>query len=162
LRQWDIAPGGRVGYDQPEHAPPSQASDADGVSQPVSSPPSPEETPMPKTPVDQSLFIIWSSADPEVAHNLAFMYAHNARLKQWWGRVRLIIWGPSARLAAEDKAIRDKLRAMLDDGVEVWACRACADNYGVSPNLEDMGIEVLYVGQPVTQMLKDGWRQLTF
>jgi hypothetical protein len=117
---------------------------------------------MPKTPIDQSIFIIWSSADPEVAHSLAFMYARTARLKQWWSRVRLIIWGPSARLAATDTDIREALTTMLEAGVEVWACRACAENYDVVPALEELGIEVLYVGQPVTRMLKDGWRQLTF
>ena len=111
---------------------------------------------------DQSLFIIWSSGDPEVAHNLAFMYAHNSLAQGWWERVRLIIWGPSARLACEDASVADKLRAMIADGVEVLACRACADNYGLSEQLEKLGVEVVYVGQPVTEMLRQGWRQLTF
>lgn len=108
-----------------------------------------------------SVFIIWSSADPEVAHNIAFMYAHNSRLQGWWGRVRLIIWGPSAKLAAEDDDIREKLATMAEDGVEIWACRACADNYGVSENLEELGANVLFVGKPVTEMIKTGWKQLT-
>lgn len=112
--------------------------------------------------VEESIFIIWSSPDPEVADNLAFMYAHNSLLKEWWGRVRLIIWGPSAKLVSENEHIQVKLKAMMQDGVEVWACRACADNYGVSPQLEALDIEVVYVGQPVTKMLKDGWKQLTF
>lgn len=111
---------------------------------------------------EQSLFIIWSSADPAVAHNVAFMYAHNAKLREWWNRVRLIIWGPSAQLAAEDVDIQEKLAAMADDGVEVWACRACADNYGVSKELEKQGINVLFVGAPVTEMIQEGWNQLTF
>lgn len=111
---------------------------------------------------DQSVFIIWSSADPEVAHNLTFMYAHNSLARGWWERVRLVIWGPSARLACEDDAIAEKLRAMMADGVEVWACRACADNYGLTESLEELGAEVIYVGQPVTEMLKQGWKQLTF
>ena len=113
-------------------------------------------------PIEDSVFIIWSSPDPEIADNLAFMYAHNSLLNQWWGRVRLIIWGPSAKLATEDPDIQAKIKAMMDDGVEAWACRACADNYGVSDELEAMGINVLFVGTPVTAMLKEGWKQLTF
>lgn len=109
---------------------------------------------------DESIFIIWSSADPDVAHNLAFMYAHNSLKREWWQKVRLIIWGPSARLASEDPDIQASIREMLDDGVEVWACRACADNYGVIPELEELGVNVVYVGSPVTEMLKDGWKQL--
>lgn len=117
---------------------------------------------MTESATDQSIFIIWSSSDPEVADNIAFMYAHNSKLREWWGQVRLIIWGPSAKLAAEDEHIQDKIRKMLDDGVEVWACRACADNYGVASELEALGADVIYVGQPVTDMLKEGWKQLTF
>ncbi len=111
---------------------------------------------------DQSLFIIWSSADPEVAHNLTFMYAHNSLARGWWERVRLILWGPSAKLVCQNAAIREELKTMMDNGVEVWACRACADNYGISETLKGLGVEVVYVGQPVTEMLKTGWTQLTF
>lgn len=117
---------------------------------------------MSNIPVKDSLCIIWSSPDPEVADNLAFMYAHNSLKRLWWGQVRLIIWGPSARLAAENAHIQGRLRDMMADGVEVWACRACADNYGVSDKLEAVGAKVTYVGQPFTDMLKAGWTHLTF
>lgn len=114
------------------------------------------------TSTDDSIFIIWSSADPEVAHNLALMYGHNAKLREWWENVRFIIWGPSAKLTAEDEDIQTQIKAMMADGVEVWACRACADNYGVTSALEELGVNVVYVGAPVTEMLKQGWKQLTF
>ena len=117
---------------------------------------------MTETSGDQSLFIIWSSSDPEVAHNLVFMYAHNSLAQGWWERVRLVIWGPSARLACEDSSVSDKLRTMMADGVEVLACRACVENYGLSEQLEDLGVEVVYVGRPVTDMLRQGWHQMTF
>ena len=116
---------------------------------------------MTETPTAQSLFVIWTSADPETARNMAFMYANNSLLRGWWDRVRLIIWGPSARLAAQDEDILAAIRELLDTGVEVWACRACADNYGVSETLEQLGVEVVYVGEPVTRMLKEGWTSLT-
>ncbi|MBG0791356.1 MAG: DsrE family protein [Desulfovibrionaceae bacterium] len=117
---------------------------------------------MADVPVKDSLFVIWSSPDPETAHKLAFMYAHSALKKLWWGRVRLIIWGPSARLAANDEQIRQRLREMMADGVEVWACRACSDGYGLSEPLEALGIDVFHVGQAVTDMLKEGWTSLNF
>ncbi len=50
----------------------------------------------------------------------------------------------------------------MASGVDVWACRACSENYDVSDELESLGINVLFVGKPVTEMLKSGWRQLTF
>lgn len=47
-------------------------------------------------------------------------------------------------------------------GVEIIACKACSDNFGVTEKLENLGINVHYVGTSVTEMLKDGWYQLTF
>jgi len=111
-------------------------------------------------PVQESIFIIWSSRDPEVADNIAFMYAHNSRLRGWWKRVRLIIWGPSAKLASENEHIQQRIREMLEDDVEVWACRACAENYDVVAPLEALGVNVVYVGETVTNMIKSGWKQL--
>lgn len=48
-------------------------------------------------------------------------------------------------------------------GVELFACRACADNYGVSDKLSNLGIDVKYMGVPLTEILKKGdWKTLTF
>ncbi|WP_147821363.1 DsrE family protein [Salidesulfovibrio onnuriiensis] len=109
-----------------------------------------------------NIFVIWSSADPEVAENLVFMYTLNSRLNGWWKNVRLVIWGPSARLAAENVTIRERIGELLEAGVEVWACKACSDNYGTTDELEALGVNVLYMGTPLTDMLKQGWKQLTF
>ncbi len=50
-----------------------------------------------------SLVVIWVSGDPEVARKMVFMYTKNSKLKDWWGRVRLVVWGPSAQLLAVDR-----------------------------------------------------------
>ena len=51
---------------------------------------------------------------------------------------------------------------MAGAGVEIVACKACADSYGVSEVLEGMGIDVKYMGQPLTEMLKGDWKVITF
>jgi hypothetical protein len=43
---------------------------------------------------------------------------------------------------------------MKEAGVVLEACKACADQYGVSPALEQMGIEVKYMGVPLSDYLK--------
>jgi len=40
-------------------------------------------------------------------------------------------------------------------GVILLACKACSDSYGVSEGLEELGVEVKYMGEPFTQILKD-------
>lgn len=108
------------------------------------------------------LLMIWSARDADVARNMVFMYAKNSRLREWWEEVCVVVWGPSAELLATDASLQDEIRAAMDAGVELKACKACADRYGVSEKLADMGIEVDYMGQPLTACLKDGWTVLTF
>ena len=109
-----------------------------------------------------NLFVIWSSGDPEVARKMVFMYTRNAKIHGWWKRVRLIVWGASAKLLAEDAELQDEIRGVAAEGVELMACKRCADESGVSADLEALGIEVVYTGKLLTEMLKTGWRQLTF
>ena len=115
------------------------------------------------TNVDNNeLAVIWSSSDPEVAHSTVFMYTLNAKCRDWWNIVHLVIWGPSAKLVAEDMSIQSKVRDMIKAGVNVTACRENADVYGVADSLADIGIDVKYMGEPVTEMLKSGAKLITF
>ncbi len=103
-----------------------------------------------------SLVVLWTSGDREVALKMVLMYTLNAKLKAWWKNVTLVVWGPSARLLSEDAELQAQIAAMKQAGVTLLACKACADQYGVSPALEGLGIEVKYMGQPLTQYLKEG------
>jgi hypothetical protein len=111
---------------------------------------------------DSRLAVIWSSGDPEVAHRACFMYTENAKKQKWFEEVTLIVWGPSARLLAGDKDLQAKIKAMIENGVKVQACLACADSYGVTDRLRVLGIDVKYMGKPLTDLIKQGWHILTF
>lgn len=108
------------------------------------------------------LAVIWSSADREVALNLVYMYTANSLRHEWWDRVKLIIWGPSAELICQDEELQDQLAEVKAAGVELLACKACANNYGVADRLTELGVKVIYMGQPLTELLKSGWQVLTF
>lgn len=109
-----------------------------------------------KTNEPEELYVLWTSGDREVALKMVFMYTANSKLKGWWKEVCLIVWGPSAKLLAEDLELQEYVARMINDGVDVLACKACTDSYGVTPTLEAMGIEVKYMGQPLTHLLKAG------
>jgi hypothetical protein len=115
-----------------------------------------------KTPSISRLAVVWSSGDPEVAHRVCFMYTDNAKKQKWFDEVTLIVWGPSARLLAGDKDLQARIKEMLEDGVKVQACIACADSYGVTEQLRKLGIEVKPMGKPLTDLIKTGWNILTF
>jgi len=115
-------------------------------------------------PADGSshLAVLWTSGDAEVAHKVCFMYTHYAKKQKWFEDVTLIVWGPSSKLLAGDKELQAKVKAMIADGVKVQACKACADMYGVSDALSKIGVEVKYMGRPLTRMLKADFKVLTF
>ena len=108
------------------------------------------------------LAVLWTSGDPEVATKVAFMYTLNAKRQGWFDEVTLIVWGPSAKLLSGNAELQEAVAGMAEEGVKVVACKACADSYGVSEILEGMGVEVKYMGQPLTEMLKGDWRVITF
>jgi len=107
------------------------------------------------------LAVLWVTQDREAAENMVFMYTKNSKLKGWWEQVRLIVWGPSAKLLATDPGLQGQLADLNAAGVELLACRACADRYGVSDKLAELGVKVIYMGSPLTEMLKEGWAVLS-
>ena len=111
---------------------------------------------------ETKLGVVWSSADRMVARSMVFMYTKNSKLKGWWDHVRLVVWGPSAKLLSVDKELQAELEDLKAAGVELQACKACADMQGVSAELEALGVDVKYMGQPLTDMLQGGWKVLTF
>ena len=114
------------------------------------------------SPKDSRLAVVWSSADPDVANRVCLMYTHGAAKNKWFDEVRLIVWGPSARLLAGDKDLQAKVKAMMEDGVTFQACIDCADSYGVTETLRGLGIEVKLMGKPLTDILQGDYKVLTF
>jgi hypothetical protein len=122
----------------------------------------PTATTLARTAVPIRLAVLWTSADPEVAHRVCLMYSHAAGQQRWFDEVLLVVWGPSARLLAADKDLQAKVKSMLADGIKVQACVVCADSYGVTARLRELGVDVKPMGGPLTEMLKSDWKVLTF
>ena len=111
---------------------------------------------------DETLVVLWSSGDREVALKMVFMYTLNAKLRAWWRNVIFIVWGPSAKLLSEDVELQEEIGRMREAGVVLEACKKCSDLYGVSEPLEELQIEVKYMGEPLTSYMKQGMKVLTF
>jgi hypothetical protein len=65
-------------------------------------------------------------------------------------------------LLSGDKELQQEILKMKEIGIEILVCKACADIYGLSEDLQKLGLEVRYVGKDLTDMLKSGWTTLTF
>lgn len=109
------------------------------------------------------LAVLWTSGDPDVAHKVCLMYTHVAKTAEWFDEVLLIVWGPSQKLLADDKDVREKVKAMEADGIQVQVCFYCAEAFGLTEQLREQGFEVKPMGVPLTDILKsDDWEMLTF
>jgi hypothetical protein len=106
--------------------------------------------------------IVWSSGDREVALKMVFMYAYNCQKRKWMDKVRLLVWGASTKLLSVDQELQEEIKKLKETGVELWACKGCADLYGVTQKLESLGIDVHYTGKDLADMQKQGWYVLTF
>lgn len=103
----------------------------------------------------EQLYILWTNADVLTAQLMVMMYARNSMLHHWWDGVTVIIWGATAKLAAENETIREQMKMAQQVGVHFSACLACAEQLGVTEKLRGQGIEVVYWGEPLTEILKN-------
>lgn len=107
------------------------------------------------------LYVLWTNQDVTTAEKMVFMYTINSLRHGWWENVTLIVWGATTKLVAENREIQQHIRKALDTGVHVTACKACADQLGVTETLKELNIEVIYWGEPLTKILKNNESLLT-
>ncbi len=107
------------------------------------------------------LYILWTNADILTSDKMVMMYATNGMLKKWWDAVTVIIWGATAKLVAENDLIQTKIKTAQDAGVQFSACKACADQLGVTDTLADLGVEIIYWGEGLTDILKNEEKLIT-
>jgi hypothetical protein len=109
-----------------------------------------------KSSKPEELVMLWTSGDREVALKMVFMYTLNSKRFKWgWKNVTLVVWGPSSKLLSADTELQEYLSRMKEAGVKLLACKKCSDLYGISDNLRRLGIDVKYMGKPLTDYLRD-------
>ncbi|MBA7469573.1 hypothetical protein ES707_04845 [subsurface metagenome] len=108
------------------------------------------------------VFVLLSSGDKEVLLEVGLVYPLHTVKNKRMDKVKVIIFGPSERVAACDLEVQARLKELQEAGVEVMACKTCADSLNVTTLLEEAGIKVIHVGSIICQLLKDGWAPLTF
>ena len=110
---------------------------------------------------EKKLYILWVTGNPISSEKMVLMYAINSKINNLWDEVNVIIWGASAKLAAENKLIQDQIEVALHHGVKITACKGCAESLGVKDKLQWIGVEVISVGEELTQALQEGYTVLT-
>ena len=84
------------------------------------------------------------------------MYTRNVLKYKWLAHVKVVFFGPSEQLAASDARVRN----MTEEVVAVtdcFACKAISDEKGVSENLAEIGVKIEYVGNIISDSIKEGY-----
>lgn len=110
---------------------------------------------------DTHLYIVWTTDNPVTAMNMIMTYGGNSMLNHWWDEVTIILWGASQQLVATNNTVNARVRELMDMGVKFSACKRCADDLNVTDALETLGVEVIYWGAPMTELLKSSAKILT-
>jgi len=109
----------------------------------------------------EKLNILWTSSDKDTFKNMIAMYSVNALKHGWWQQINVLIWGGSTKLSKEDKEVQNLIKYMIANNVTVEACMACADKYGASETLRELGIDVKYTGTTLTEYIKGDDKLIT-
>lgn len=100
------------------------------------------------------LLIVWSSGEKEVAKKLVLLYGSVILERKYWDEATIMIWGPSARLLADDLELQQQFKIVQASGVDFNACVVCSDEYGVSEQLSNLGITLMHTGEMLTDALQ--------
>jgi len=104
----------------------------------------------------KTLHILWKDDSIETSRYMVLFYATNSLLNNLWDNITVILWGSPVKLAAENEAIQEEIKAAKHVGVKFSACLSCARRLGVIEELESHGIEVIPWVEPFTELIQGG------
>ena len=108
------------------------------------------------------LLIVWSSGEIEVAKKLVLLYGSVILPRNYWDEAHIMIWGPSAKLLAENEELQNMLATVKKTGVDLSCCVVCSDEYGVTEKLASMDVYMTHTGERLTESLQSDWKVITF
>lgn len=107
------------------------------------------------------LNILWTTSDMDTVSSMLSMYAGNALKNGWWDEINIVIWGGSSKLVGEDPKIQKLVVKWIEKGITVEACKACSDKYKASETMKELGVDVKYMGVPLTEYIKGDDKLIT-
>lgn len=104
---------------------------------------------------NSKLLIILSTAEREKALT-GLMYAKNALEQNWIEDIQVIFFGPIEDLMVEDEEIKEYAESIADQ-TECIACKYLSDRDEISEDIEELGMDVDYVGSIISDYIKEGY-----
>ncbi len=111
--------------------------------------------------MSDKLLIIISSSDVAKAKT-GLIYATNALKHGWVEEIKLVVFGPAEQVLVNDATLQEALHQFMEQNQEVAACKAISDMAEASDALASLGINVMYVGKYVSDLIKQGYTPMVW
>ncbi len=85
------------------------------------------------------------------------MYAVNALKHAWMEEVKLIFFGPAEALVIQDPLLQELIQEYQNEAGTAVACKFIADRDDHGDEISALGIEVKYVGELISNLIKAGY-----
>ena len=102
----------------------------------------------------KELLIHWTTDNYDTAMNMVLLYAYNAKKKELWDEITLLVWGASQNLLRDNKNISKKVIELQEVDIRVVACEHCASEQGTKEALVACNVDVFSTGKLLTQWLQ--------
>lgn len=106
--------------------------------------------------MSNKILIVLSTSDAGKAQTGA-MYALNALKYGWMEDVKIILFGPAQDLLLKDEKFQSLILEYQEIEENVIACKFISDRDEKSEELGKIGIQVKYVGEMISNYIKDGY-----
>ena len=110
----------------------------------------------------KKLLVVWKSENDTDISNFIVPFSYNSKAQGWFTEVEVLIWGASQEKVRETTKYQDFVKTLIHDGINVYACKLCADTTMCTELLESLGVNVMYTGNYLADKLKDStWEVIT-
>lgn len=101
--------------------------------------------------------LIWLASGELEKLRPGILYGTNAKKYGWLEDVQFVVFGESERLLLKNQSLFD----LLQDNSTAY-CKFVADDMDITPALEEKGAKVIFVGDYISNFIKQGYQVITF
>lgn len=105
--------------------------------------------------MDKAIIIISTSESAKAQTGI--VYAINALKMGWMEDIKLVFWGPAETLLTTDETLQSMVKEFHALEETAIACKFIAEQAGLEKPLEKLGVSIDYVGDKVSNFIKDGY-----
>jgi hypothetical protein len=105
-----------------------------------------------------SKVLIWLASGDLEKLRPGIRWGSKASENGWVDEVRFVVFGAAEQALPKDDELFETVLAVQ----QTTFCKAVADGMDITDSLEKKGAEVVYVGVPIADAIKDGWQVLVF